>query len=364
MTAGEALFSVFAGDGGAGFAPAFLKAVPKGKLESLLAGLRAEIGPIESVSESGSQVSLFSKTHLVEAEVRLDSEGRIAGLLLQPAQRLTEDLADAVHALRAVGGDVSVLVRQENVVLASHNPDKPLAVASAFKLGVLSVLQEDIRDGRRAWSDIAVLSKEHRSLPTGQMQDWPVGSPVTLHTLALLMISISDNTATDLLMDMVGRDRVAAKLGMTSSDLLTTREFFALKADKLARDTWLRAGPDRIKVAQKAAESLPDFPAVADGHLAGVEWYVPLTRLCALVKETVGLPLAGVNPGPVRGENWSEIAYKGGSETGVLNFTAGVRDESGRWYCAAATWNHDSDLDLGKATAAFREVLRHLAAQP
>ena len=43
-------------------------------------------------------------------------------------------------------------------------------------------------------------------------QDWPKGAPVTLHTLATLMISISDNTATDQLIAIVGRDAIAEEL--------------------------------------------------------------------------------------------------------------------------------------------------------
>ena len=44
------------------------------------------------------------------------------------------------------------------------------------------------------------------------MQDWPPGAAVTVETLATLMISVSDNTATDTLIRLVGRERVEARL--------------------------------------------------------------------------------------------------------------------------------------------------------
>ncbi|TGD67441.1 hypothetical protein EYC08_01910 [Tabrizicola sp. WMC-M-20] len=78
--------------------------------------------------------------------------------------------------------------------------------------------------GQRDWADVVRLDSHHISLPSGLMQDWPVGSSVTLHTAALLMIAESDNTATDLLIDLLGRDRIAARLGLATQDLLTTRE--------------------------------------------------------------------------------------------------------------------------------------------
>ena len=46
---------------------------------------------------------------------------------------------------------------------------------------------------------------DRASLPSGITQSWPAGSPVTLQTLATLMISISDNTATDTLVTLERR---------------------------------------------------------------------------------------------------------------------------------------------------------------
>ena len=44
------------------------------------------------------------------------------------------------------------------------------------------------------------------------MHTWPEGSPLTLHTAAVLLVSLSDNTAADLLLAELGRDRVEASL--------------------------------------------------------------------------------------------------------------------------------------------------------
>ena len=83
-------------------------------------------------------------------------------------------------------------------------------MGSAFKLGVLKALKEQIAGGRHSWDEVAELTAPDLSLPSGIIQGWPMGAPLTLHSLAALMISISDNTATDVLMRVVGR---AAGLG-------------------------------------------------------------------------------------------------------------------------------------------------------
>src|SRR5690606_39753601 len=53
---------------------------------------------------------------------------------------------------------------------------------------------------------LPILEAGDVSLPTGILQEWPVGTPMTIQSLATLMISISDNTATDVLLRVAGRD--------------------------------------------------------------------------------------------------------------------------------------------------------------
>jgi len=68
------------------------------------------------------------------------------------------------------------------------------------------------------------------------LQNWPLGTPMTLQALATMMISISDNTATDTLISVVGRQEIEQMMRRTghsniakATPLLTTLEAFALK---------------------------------------------------------------------------------------------------------------------------------------
>ena len=67
-----------------------------------------------------------------------------------------------------------------------------MAIGSTFKLYVLSALSHAIARGEHRWDEVVTLNQ--RSFPSGQMQDWPRSTPVTLQTLATMMIAISDNT--------------------------------------------------------------------------------------------------------------------------------------------------------------------------
>lgn len=342
------------------FTPEFLAAIPPAQITALIEDIRADIGPVEAVRAEGGAYVVETATHAMPVEIALDAEGRIAGLFFRPALERGLGLAEAAERLAALEGEVSYLVMREGEVLAEANADAPLAVGSAFKLGILALLAEAVASGEREWEDTATLEARHISLPTGILQTFPPGAPVTLHTAAALMISISDNTATDLLMDVVGREALADKL--TIDFALSTREFFFLKGDAETREAFLAASPEE-KLA--IVEALADRPLPALGtelapHDRGVEWYVPARRLCALMEEVADLDVMAINPGVARSADWARVAFKGGSETGVLNLTTQVTDAEGRQSCVVMTINADGPIPASAPASAYAALLAAL----
>ena len=81
-------------------------------------------------------------------------------------------------------------------------------LGSMFKLYVLGTVAERIRSGAFGWDTELTITPELKSLAGGQLQDRPDGSKVTVLEATRLMISISDNTATDLLIHKVGKKAV------------------------------------------------------------------------------------------------------------------------------------------------------------
>ena len=161
----------------------------------------------------------------VEGEV-LD-QGELS--YLHGHRNLIPGLEEALEAFRGLSGRVGLWVERDGRPVLALEEDTPLAVASAFKLLVLAALREEVEAGRRAWDEVVRLEEAWKSLPSGLLQGWPEGSPLTLHTLAALMISLSDNTATDALIALLGRERLEA-LSPRNRPFLTTREAFGLAA--------------------------------------------------------------------------------------------------------------------------------------
>ena len=342
------------------FAPSLLEQVPFEQLKAIVDEIKALVGPVVMTqAKGGASYTVVTKTHIVPVQIMLDADNRIGGIFFQSPMKSNMTIEEALAGL---GSDAAYLVTRNGEPLQAQRADEALAVGSAFKLGILAVLKDEIDAGPRTWDDVTTLQPHHRSLPTGILQDWPVGAPLTLHTLASLMISLSDNTATDVLLDVAGREAVAKKLGVER--VLSTREFFVLKADAPLRARFTEGDADAA-LADAAKVELPMVAGIHPAHQQGVEWYLPLTTLCGLIGEVGGLDVTQINPGVADRTDWQSVSFKGGSEAGVLNLTTQVVARNGDVYCVAATWNEaDGAVAESAKMGAFAGVLKTLAQNP
>ena len=332
------------------FAPSFLTQIPVSQVEQIVTSLKATLGTYKEVQQSGKDYLIVFQRGSVPTKIVLDSGGRIAGLLFQDASLNVTNLNEAVEEFKALPGQVSLVVLESGSQRAALNADEPLAVGSAFKLAVLKALKVQIESGKRSWSDVVELQPKSKSLPSGILQNWPDGSPLTLHTLAALMISLSDNTATDSLILLLSREAVEA-IAPRNRPFLTTREAFILKDSKNEeRLRRYRTGDQaQRRAVLNEANSFP-LPEVSDfveanPRVLDVEWFFTVRELCSLIKGVAEPPLMSINPGLANPNDWERVAFKGGSEPGVLNFTTWLQAKNGRTYCVAATWNNGACLD-------------------
>lgn len=337
------------------FAPAFLAHVSAPQVQAIVDQLMGTLGRFERVEREGASHVVVLERGLVPAQVTLDDQGRFMGLFFQaPRARAAGDssrsaVREAVAAFEELPGRVSVVVVEDGQIREALAADQPMAVGSAFKLAILAALADQIRSGHRHWDDVVHLEPQWKSLPSGILQSWPDGAPLTLYSLAALMISVSDNTAADTLLHLVGRETVEA-LAPRNRPFLSTREAFVLKAPQnealLAR---YRAGDEaerRALLPEIGKQPLPGVETfMGEPRALDVEWFFTGTELCALMERVRDLPLMGINPGVARPEDWTSVAFKGGSEPGVLNLTTALTARDGRRLCVAATWNDDKALD-------------------
>ena len=109
-----------------------------------------------------------------------------------------------------------------------HNSGDVFFTASTFKVPLLLELYRQVDAGKIDLSERVELHRDHRVPGSGVLKELGEGLSLTLHDLATLMIIISDNTATDILYNMVGRDNLnnaMRELGLTKTQVpMNTRE--------------------------------------------------------------------------------------------------------------------------------------------
>jgi beta-lactamase class A len=99
------------------------------------------------------------------------------------------------------------------------NADELFPTASTIKVPVLYELYKQVEEGKIDLAQRIELKPEHLIPGSGVLQDLNFGIAPTVRDLAVLMIVVSDNTATDMLFDLVGRENVQAtmhSLGLTN----------------------------------------------------------------------------------------------------------------------------------------------------
>ncbi len=348
------------------FTADFLAQVSAAEVNAVIAGLPATLGAYQSVEYTPSKfVALFAKGTM-DVVIHLDVDGKIDGLLFKPPEIAAGSLDDALAMLRRVAGTVSyVIVENGRSERAALNPSQLLAVGSAFKLAVLDALLDEINGGSRHWNDVVPLAAQWKSLPSGVLRTWPAGTPLTLATYAAEMISISDNTAADALVRIVGPAALARYAGI-NAPFLTTREMFILKSTEGASSRGMYLTVDSVAgraAVLKRIDALP-LPGIEQMMTApslAIEWHYGVRDLCTLMERVAALPLMSINPGVADPADFARVAYKGGSDTGVINMTTMVTTHRGTKLCFSATANDSThDVDDTAFEAAYGAALRQL----
>ena len=89
-----------------------------------------------------------------------------------------------------------------------HDRDDVMPTASLIKVPVLTALYRAVDEGRVSLTDRIRYGDEHRCLGSGVLSRMSPGVEMTVRDAAVLMIIISDNGATNMVIDLVGLEHV------------------------------------------------------------------------------------------------------------------------------------------------------------
>ncbi|CAN5292244.1 serine hydrolase [soil metagenome] len=379
-----------AGDSAALFAPAFLAQVPDAQIRAIAGQLHDRLGKavsvaaIEPVQPNAARIRIAYERGVVSMNLAVEAAApnRIIGLLITGTSTTEASLDAVVTALKAepglTGFTLARLGDGAPVAALALEADRPAAIGSAFKLAILAELIRATNSGERHWDDLVTL--DGAPLPGGYYAPKPAGTTVTLRELVEKMISVSDNSATDVLLALVGRTRVEAMLPVIgwhdaarNRPMLSTLDMFKLKGVQggaLGRRwrTLDEAGKRALLESDIAAAPLSaiDPSLFRDGKpvMLDVEWFASaadMVRTMDWIRRNTergagaeARRILAINSGigPAAAANWSYVGYKGGSEPGVICMNFLLQAKDGGWYALSASRNDPvAAIDEGRFIA-------------
>ncbi|MGU3432872.1 serine hydrolase [Actinomycetes bacterium M1A6_2h] len=231
-------------------------------------------------------------------DLAVDASGKlegIRGLATAPEESTWADVDQAISSLGTTADSV-IAARITNgscVPVHATNAGAELQIASVSKLYVLGALLRAVDNGTVSFDETLTITDDVKSAPSGELQNLPAGTEVTVRDAAEKMISISDNTATDLLIDRLGRAAVEDELTLMGhhdpADLTpfpTTKEVFLTGwGVPNQRTAWQAADTEQRRAILTSLDDRPldlDFASLVNspGSAQDVGWFATAGDIC------------------------------------------------------------------------------------
>ena len=140
--------------------------------------------------------------------------------------------------LKSYDGTMGIYINDLQGNVIAINADEKFETASTVKVYILAALFDAIEKGKASLSDMLEYKKEHEIDGSGVMNSLEIGTVLSVKNIATLMIIVSDNIATNILIDYLGVDNINAciqALGCKDTVLHNPIDFE--KYDKLGTST-------------------------------------------------------------------------------------------------------------------------------
>lgn len=129
---------------------------------------------------------------------------RRRAFLTTPAAALlaADSLLDNIIRKEIGAFDATVFIYAKNLdgVTYGLREAEPVRTASTIKLPILCALFQEVEAGRAKWEETILLREEDKVSGSGVLHEFSAGLRLPLRDIANVMIVVSDNTATNLIL--------------------------------------------------------------------------------------------------------------------------------------------------------------------
>ncbi|HZQ36299.1 MAG TPA: serine hydrolase [Dehalococcoidia bacterium] len=252
------------------------------------------------------------------------------------------ELERLAETAERTGGTVGYAVLAPNGQRVERHGERSFRAASTVKIPIMIEVFRQIDRGERSLADRHTLRPEEKTPGSGVLLHLHDGLQLTLGDLLYLMIAISDNAATNILIELAGMANVNAtmrELGMVSSTL--GRPMKGRPAQGEEQENWATPN-DYVRVVQAILNNEAASPSACAQMTALLEQQQNRRRIARFLPEREGV-------------RWGS---KTGSIAGVTN-DAGFVTVDGRTlilavYCERLPDQHEGERVIGEiARTAF-----------
>ncbi len=207
-------------------------------------------------------------------------------------------LQDKISAVTAgFPGTVSIYAKNldTGATYALH-PDDRVRTASTIKLPILCATFQAVKEGRLKWTDLVTLHDSDKVSGSGILGEFSDGVKLPLSDVAHLMIVLSDNTATNLVIDQVTADYVndyMDKLGLKNTRSM--RKVLGDGPDLKAPSGYSKAGLDPANKKYGLGSSTPRemvilLERIEKGEIVSPDASKEILKIMKRQRDTNGIP--------------------------------------------------------------------------
>jgi|Deesub1362B_J571_1020462.scaffolds.fasta_scaffold00002_192 beta-lactamase class A len=202
---------------------------------------------------TNTPINIYSSTYNLTAVEESNDLPRLA--------RLKGQIEEVI---RTIQGEVGVAIKYlKTGEELNINGETPFPMASVFKVPILVEVMAQIKEGRFSLDDEISLQPADLHLGSGLLNDLQApGIKLSVRNLIYLMMLISDNSATDILLTKVGPDKVNQRLRTLGIEGITVnRTCQHLILDYLGLDYSQLQGLSLEEVVERLKEAQQKNPA-------------------------------------------------------------------------------------------------------
>lgn len=358
------------------FDKTFIQKLGVDKLSKIFKDIYSQTGSVINVSTISFTNEYYGefffhteKEYIIPVTIGINPDGKITTFFIRPAFKKTLSTQDIIEKIKSLNYEKKgILIKKLTQIedtLHSFNENEIFAIGSTFKLFILSYLAEN----EKRWDKVIKINQKDKSIPPGTLLNYPDQAPITIFTLAYHMISESDNTATDILIDHIGRQKLENYIKTFTPNyvlnipFLKTSEAFKIKLKPSLAEKYAKISEDeKREIINSLSNEDIDILKIElskPSFINSVEWFASPSDICKIMDHLRILnnpfvnAILSSNKGldtKTGGYLWA--GFKGGSEPGVLSLNWLLQAKDNRYYCISIMINDE------KKTIDEKEIIK------